>query len=161
MQLQEADIPSQARATALTIGSTVNTTLQAGTKGASEALNRFVDGDGQPRPANVDPASKDANAGPEPERKDFWDAFAAAGEARSQSQGPGGGGQKPRVEPERKEFWDEFASVAESRAARGPGALTGKSAGGSSSIGTAAMGKRKGAGSGGGAGGKEDGWEEW
>lgn len=67
---------------------------------------------------------------------DFWDDFAAAGEAR----------QAKKVEPERKDFWDDFAEAGEK--------LQSKKAEGKSSVGTAAMSKRKPA-------GKGDEWGEW
>lgn len=50
--------------------------IQSGTKTASESFNRFVEGESGP-------TSSKTSRTVEPERKDFWDSFAAAAEERS------------------------------------------------------------------------------
>jgi ADP-ribosylation factor GTPase-activating protein 1 len=117
--LAQADLAAQARATALQLGSTV----QQGTKGLNDQFQRFVDPDaGGPQQGGISrggrepPAKKDfwdsfgeAPAGPERERRGFWDEFAAVGESVQAKKGgasgssssigtsamkPGGGGKK-------------------------------------------------------------------
>jgi hypothetical protein len=132
---------------------------------ANETLTRFVDGpDGQRRPlassSGPPPAGPDSDklefwdsfaaAGDEarrkaaePERKDFWDDFAAAGDAK----------MAKRAEPERKDFWDEFSAIGDAKTAEKQTSSPAKK--GPSSVGTAAM--RKPAG---GGGAKEE-WGEW
>ena len=46
MQLQEADLANQAQRAAMNIQTAAQSTWQAGSKGASDALNRFVEGGG-------------------------------------------------------------------------------------------------------------------
>jgi ADP-ribosylation factor GTPase-activating protein 1 len=166
----------------------VSTTLQTGSRAATDTFTRFVEGEpgghrgigaGNATPT-VDPERKDfwddfADAGAsrqaaqhEPERKDFWDDFAAAGEQRMAG--------KAKVEPERKDFWDEFAAAGEARMQadqRGrmwddePGAGQAPKAAqkpqqadakGKGSVGTAALRKRGDTGDGAGKG--ED-WGSW
>jgi ADP-ribosylation factor GTPase-activating protein 1 len=149
--LAEADLAKQAQATALTIGGTVASTLQTGTRNATETLNRFVEGDDH-HAANP----HTAKTGPDEDKRDFWDSFASAGETRMAEQEAA---RKKKVEPERKDFWDEFASVGEQRAQQQQGKK-------GSSVGTAAM-RRPGGGAGASAGGaagakaKDDEWEQW
>jgi hypothetical protein len=90
-------------------------------------------------------AEKEKAKGPAPDKLDFWDDFAAAGEQRMAS--------KTKVAPEKKEFWDDFAEIGapKSSAAGGPAAQESKA---KSSVGTAALSKRKGAKEG-------DEWGEW
>jgi ADP-ribosylation factor GTPase-activating protein 1 len=85
-KLAEADIASQARNTAGTLGQT----LQSSAANAGTAFNRFVEGEG---PTNTRRA--------EPEKKDFWDAFGAP------PKGPA---------TDKQDFWDEFSSAGEARA---------------------------------------------
>jgi len=174
-QLQEADLTTQAQRAAAGLQSAAQTTWQAGSRGASDAFNRFVEGDGSSAggargPDNGHLAYGDDNGSAykgDPARKDFWDSFAAAGEERmaqkqqQQQQQP----RKTSVEPERKDFWDEFASIGEARAKAAQGAMFGAGAGGpaaaakaKSSIGTAAMSKKTQSGPAGKAG---DEWEDW
>jgi ADP-ribosylation factor GTPase-activating protein 1 len=92
--------------------------------------------------------------GPDEDKRDFWDSFASAGDARMAEQEAA---RKKKLEPERKDFWDEFASAGEQRVQQ-------QQMKKSSSVGTAAM-RRPGAGaSTGGAAGtkpKDDEWEQW
>ncbi len=74
----------------------------------------------------------------EPERKDFWDDFAAAGEERASLM--------KQQEPEKKDFWDDFAAIGEAK--RSPAKAK------KASVGTAAMRRPGGA-------GKGDEWGEW
>ena len=67
-QLAEADLATQARMTAASVGQTI----QTGTKGAAEQFNRFIDEGGKGGGAVRGGNSKLAT---EPERKDFWDTF--------------------------------------------------------------------------------------
>ncbi|OAT02613.1 zinc finger protein gcs1 [Blastomyces dermatitidis ER-3] len=82
-QLAETDLAAQARLAAAEVSRNVAT----GTRGAADALTRFVEGP---------PSSGSASGGSgsafgsqrrtlEPERKDFWDDFAALGEERRRS----------------------------------------------------------------------------
>jgi ADP-ribosylation factor GTPase-activating protein 1 len=126
----------------------VASTLQTGTRNATEAVNRFVEGDEH---HNAHPNAP--KSGPDEDKLDFWDSFASAGEARMAEQEAA---KKKKLEPERKDFWDEFASVGEQRVQQ-------QQAKKSSTVGTAAM-KRPGGGAGGAAGGtgkKDDEWEQW
>ena len=145
-QLSEADVAKQAQLAAMNIGGTVTSTLQTGSRNATEAFSRFVEGD-EHRPHNTNATRNQ----PDEDKRDFWDSFAEAGEVRAQA-------KKKPVEPERKDFWDEFAEVGAARSRAQNTALAPKS---KSSIGTAAM--RKPNASGGGAAGasKEDEWGEW
>lgn len=141
------------------------TTWQAGSRGASDAFNRFVEGgEGHPGQRNFDNgnlAYGEEEYRGDPDKKDFWDSFAAAGESRMAEKQ-----RKPKVEPERKDFWDEFASIGESKTktAQAGGMFGALGAGsqsaqkGKSSIGTAAMSKRAPSGPSGKAG---DEWEDW
>ncbi|KAF2434545.1 ArfGap-domain-containing protein [Tothia fuscella] len=150
-KLAEADLAKQAQATAFTIGGTVASTLQTGTRSATDTLSRFVDPDDSHNTAGAGP-----KLGPDDDKRDFWDSFASAGESRMAEQEAT---RKKRMEPERKDFWDEFASVGEQRVqAQQQQQQQSKS---KSSVGTAAM-KRPGGGSGAGATGKKDDeWEQW
>ncbi|KAK2766072.1 Zn finger-containing GTPase- Activating Protein for ARF [Arachnomyces sp. PD_36] len=127
-QIAESDFAAQARNTATHLGQNI----QTGALGAAEQFNRFVEGSDNPHASR----SHQQRQRVEPERKDFWDDFAALGEERS----TGAGGLSAR---------------------RGQGSSSG---GGSRSgaIGTAAM--KKGGSSGGGlsgtGGGKKDGWDD-
>ena len=156
MQLQEADLATQAQRAAMNIQTAAQTTWQAGSKGASDAFSRFVDGDDGKNLAYGEDSYKG-----DPDKKEFWDSFAAVGESRVQQR------QKKKQEPERQDFWDEFASIGESRAnAQQGGSMFGAlaaagtgTAKSKSSIGTAAMKKAP---SGPAAkGGGDDAWEEW
>jgi len=143
----------------MNIQTAAQSTWQAGSKGASDAFNRFVDGDDG---KNLD-YGEDSYKG-DPDKKEFWDNFAAAGESKVQQRRQQQ--QKKKQEPERKDFWDEFASIGESKTnAQQVGGIFGALAGGAgatkskSSIGTAAMKKAP---SGPAAkGGGDDAWEEW
>lgn len=66
-QLAEADLATQARLTAASVGQTIQTS----TKGAAESLNRFIDDGGRGAAARGGTARTAA----EPARKDFWDTF--------------------------------------------------------------------------------------
>jgi ADP-ribosylation factor GTPase-activating protein 1 len=163
------------------VSSTVSTTLQSGTKVASTTFHRFVEGDtpGQPRQAG---ASAGTRGGPEPDKVDFWDDFAATAEQRmaekeqEKAKGPdsdkldfwddfaAAGEQrmaaKSKVAPERKDFWDEFSAIGGAKgagAAASPAATAAQqeqAAKPKSSVGTAALSKRK-------PGKGEDEWGEW
>ncbi len=159
MQLQEADLANQAQRAAMNIQTAAQSTWQAGSKGASDAFNRFVEGgeDGKNLAYGEDSYKGD------PDKKEFWDSFAAVGESRVQQRQ-----QKKKQEPERQDFWDEFASIGESKAnaQQGGGSMFGALAAGTgtakskSSIGTAAMKKAPSAPAAKGGGG-DDAWEEW
>jgi len=143
----------------MNIQTAAQSTWQAGSKGASDAFNRFVEGDDNKNLAYGEDSYKG-----DPDKKDFWDSFAAAGENRVQQQQQE---QKKKQEPERKDFWDEFASIGESKTnAQQGGGMFGTLAGGAgatkskSSIGTTAM-KKPSSGPAAKGGGGEDGWEEW
>ena len=81
LQLQEADLATQARITAASVGQT----LQTGTRSAAENLNRFIDeggrgaraprADGRDGVIGASSGAKREGGGIEPERKDFWDSF--------------------------------------------------------------------------------------
>ena len=161
-QLQEADLASQAQRAAAGLHSAAQTTWAASSRGATDAFSRFVEGADTPRTGPDSAhlaygADADAYAG-DPDRKAFWDGFAAAGEARAAEKA-----RRPRAppEPDRKDFWDEFASIGEARArAQGAGAapgVGGAAAKAKSSVGTAAM-ARKGAA---GPAARADEWEDW
>lgn len=92
-QLAEADIASQARSTAGTLGQT----LQSSAANAGTAFNRFVEGDN---------ASNARYTAVQPERKDFWESFGAAPSGPSK---------------DKQDFWDEFASAGEARTSGGLG----------------------------------------
>jgi ADP-ribosylation factor GTPase-activating protein 1 len=51
--------------------------IQVGARGAADSFNRFVEGEGE----GHDEAAR--GRGPAPERKDFWDDFAALGAPQS------------------------------------------------------------------------------
>ncbi|PGG99582.1 ADP-ribosylation factor GTPase-activating protein 1 [Blastomyces parvus] len=81
--LAETDLAAQARLAAAEVSRNVTT----GTRGAADALSRFVEGP---------PSAGSASGGPgaafgsqrrtfEPERKDFWDDFAALGEEKKRT----------------------------------------------------------------------------
>jgi ADP-ribosylation factor GTPase-activating protein 1 len=130
-QLAEADIASQARTTAGTLGQT----LQSGVVNAGTQFNRFVEGDSSTHA----PTSGRRNA--EPERKDFWESFGAA------PKGPA---------KDKQDFWDEFADTAETRASAPAGMERKKPSG----IGTSAV-KKSGGGAGGMGEKKDGEWGEW
>lgn len=89
-QLAEADIASQARNTAGTLGQT----LQSGVANANTQFSRFVEGD-------ESSSSTGRRGAAEPERRDFWESFGAA------PKGPA---------KDKQDFWDEFATAGETRA---------------------------------------------
>lgn len=66
-QVAAADLTTSARVTAAQVAQTV----QTGTKGAKEQLSRFVEGEG--------PAESGVRRELEPEKREFWDSFGAAG----------------------------------------------------------------------------------
>jgi ADP-ribosylation factor GTPase-activating protein 1 len=86
---------------------------------------------------------------PDADKRDFWDSFAAAGEERAAANKKKSEPERKdfwdefsefgtkKKEPERKDFWDEFSNAGAARAQ----AQQGNKA--KSSIGTAAMSKRK------------------
>lgn len=85
--------------------------LQAGTRGAADSFSKFVEGDDR---------SDRPRAGPESEKRDFWDSF----------------GADPKGPPsEKKDFWDSFGGAGDSPQKSKP-----------TSIGTSAMKKPGGAG---------------
>lgn len=161
MQLQEADLASQAQRAAMNIQSAAQNTWQVGSKGASDAFNRFVEGDDGKTPAHGEDSYKG-----DPDKKEFWDSFAAVGESKVQQRQQQQ--QKKKPAPERQDFWDEFASIGENRAnSQHGGGMFGALAGGGagaakskSSIGTAAM-KKTSSGPAAKGGGGDDAWEEW
>ena len=136
-QLAEADLATQARTTAGTLGQT----LQSGVANANTQFSRFVEGGDSAHPSSS--SSRAPLSGQrEPERKDFWESFGAA------PTGPA---------KDKQDFLDEFGSAGEARAG---GGMAGKKPSG---IGTSAM-KKGGAGGGMGGGGgakKDDEWGEW
>ncbi|PGG98142.1 hypothetical protein AJ79_08965 [Helicocarpus griseus UAMH5409] len=74
--LAEADLAAQARLAA----AEVSRNVQTGTRGATDVFNRFVEGPSDPSRSR---SGSQRRAGMfEPERKDFWDDFAALGEER-------------------------------------------------------------------------------
>ena|ERR1700749_1650088 len=76
---------------------------------ANDTLSRLVEGtDGQHRPIG------EQAGGPDNDKLDFWDSFAAAGDERMQSQDAA---RKKAAEPERKDFWDDFSAAGEARTA--------------------------------------------
>ncbi len=75
MQLAEADLATQARLKAAQVAQNI----QSSTKTASESFNRFVEGESGQASAN---SSRDHD-NVDPERRDFWDNFAAAAADRS------------------------------------------------------------------------------
>lgn len=89
-KLAEADIASQARNTAGTIGAT----LQTGVVNAGTTFNRFVEGEST--------TSNARRGGPavEPEHKDFWESFGAPAKGPSK---------------DKQDFWDEFSTAGETR----------------------------------------------
>ncbi|OAX84082.1 hypothetical protein ACJ72_01540, partial [Emergomyces africanus] len=68
-QLAETDLAAQARLAA----SEVTRNVQTGTRGAADAFSRFVEG---PSAERISPGGSQRRTF-EPERKDFWDDFAA------------------------------------------------------------------------------------
>ena len=117
--------------------------MQTGARSATDTFSRFVEGD-EHHPGT-------AKSGPDPEKQDFWDSFASAGETRMAEQEAA---RKKKMEPERKDFWDEFASVGEQRVQQKT------SAGREQNVGAAAMRKNTPGGGRGGAA-KDDEWEQW
>ena len=139
-QLAEADLATQARTTAGTLGQT----LQSGVANANTQFSRFVEGGDSAHPSSSSRAPLSGQR--EPERKDFWESFGAA---------PAGPAK------DKQDFWDEFGSAGETRAGGGGGAggMAGKKPSG---IGTSAMKKGSaGGGMGGGGAKKDDEWGEW
>lgn len=124
-------------------------TLQQGSKGATSAFNRFVEGGSDDRAA-AGGYTNPNRVQPDADKRDFWDSFSAVSEERV--------APKKKVEPERKDFWDEFADAGAKKTAGGAGVGAAKA---KSSIGTAAMRKTNGGSAGGGEGKKEGEWEEW
>ncbi|EFR00621.1 ADP-ribosylation factor GTPase-activating protein GCS1 [Nannizzia gypsea CBS 118893] len=78
--LAESDLAAQARLAATEVGRNI----QTGTRTAADSFNRFVEGNDGPAggPRRAPGASSASARGFEPERKDFWDSFAAVGEER-------------------------------------------------------------------------------
>ncbi|RMJ26338.1 Zinc finger protein gcs1 [Aspergillus sp. HF37] len=70
--IAESDFAAQARVQATSVGQNI----QVGARGAADSFNRFVEGEG-----HDDEAAR--GRGPAPERKDFWDDFAALGAPQS------------------------------------------------------------------------------
>ncbi|KAI4702984.1 hypothetical protein J4E81_001857 [Alternaria sp. BMP 2799] len=140
-KLAEADLATQARTTAGTLGQT----LQSGVANANTQFTRFVEGGDSAHPSSSSSSSSRAplSGQREPERKDFWESFGAA---------PAGPAK------DKQDFWDEFGSAGEARAGAA-GGMAGKKPSG---IGTSAM-KKGGGGGGMGGGGakKDDEWGEW
>jgi ADP-ribosylation factor GTPase-activating protein 1 len=137
----------------MSISGTAYSTLQQGSRGATGVFNRFVEGEDH-HPNNASRAPLD------PDKRDFWDSFAAAGEEHTQQKKNEPERKdfwddfaeigKQKQEPERKEFWDEFSNAGAAKAAQ---QQAGKA---KSSIGTAAMGRRKPA-----EKKEEEGWGDW
>ncbi|KAJ4363532.1 Zn finger-containing GTPase- Activating Protein for ARF [Neocucurbitaria cava] len=130
-KLAEADIASQARTTAGTLGQT----LQSGVTNAGTTFNRFVEGE----------STSSSSSARQPERKDFWESF----------------GEPPKGPPkEKQDFWDEFASAGETRVnATSGGGGSSQQRSKPSGIGTSAM--KKNTGGAGGSAGKKDEWGDW
>ncbi|KAM5444573.1 ADP-ribosylation factor GTPase-activating protein gcs1 [Microsporum ferrugineum] len=84
--LAESDLAAHARLAA----TEVTRNIQTGTRTAADSFNRFVEGSGDPgghyRPSG---STSTSSRGFEPERKDFWDSFAALGEERERQTGTG------------------------------------------------------------------------
>lgn len=101
----------------MTIGGQAYTSFQAGSRQASDAIHKFVEGDDRPRRQlgrQPDGSYQSVEqVGPDAEHKDFWDDFATAAEARSETQQQQKRAQPTsrKVEPEKKDFWDEFSSI--------------------------------------------------
>jgi hypothetical protein len=159
-------------------------TLQSGSKAATNTLTRFIEGEDHRLHPGASPSAR--SSGPDPEHRDFWDDFNAAGEARSEEQHLVGGtaakksgpdpdkldfwddfaaagearasaqdANKKTAEPERKGFWDEFSTIGGAKTAGGTGAGT-SAVKAKSSIGTAAVRRPAGGGS-----KNNDEWSEW
>jgi ADP-ribosylation factor GTPase-activating protein 1 len=110
-QIASADLQTHARVLTQTVSTTiqtgskaVSTTLQTGSRAATDTFARFVEGEPGGAQRGIGPGAPAVD----PERKDFWDDFAAAGESRISA--------KKKAEPERKDFWDDFAAAGEARA---------------------------------------------
>ncbi|KAI9825101.1 MAG: Zn finger-containing GTPase- Activating Protein for ARF [Thelocarpon impressellum] len=111
-KLAEADLAAAARTHAATLGQN----LQAGTKGAADTFNRFVEGqDGAQRGARGQQAPLDES------KKDFWDSFGGAGAAAGGESAPkpsaigtaamrkgGGSGSKGKEEGWEDDKWEKF-----------------------------------------------------
>ncbi|KAI1944028.1 Zn finger-containing GTPase- Activating Protein for ARF [Ophidiomyces ophidiicola] len=76
--IAESDLAAQARLAAVEVGRNI----QTGARGATDSFSRFVEGPAS-GPGNHN-RSGPGNSRFEPERKDFWDDFAALGEERNQ-----------------------------------------------------------------------------
>ncbi|KDB25154.1 hypothetical protein H109_03018 [Trichophyton interdigitale MR816] len=78
--LAESDLAAQARLAATEVGRN----LQTGTRTAADSFHRFVEGSDGPAggPHRTTGSASASSKGFEPERKDFWDSFAALGEER-------------------------------------------------------------------------------
>jgi ADP-ribosylation factor GTPase-activating protein 1 len=127
----------------------VASTVQSGTRNATDALSRFVEGD--EHHSGIAPKAG-PKSGPDADKLDFWDSFASAGESRMAEQEAA---RKKKMEPERKDFWDEFATVGEQRTQQQQASKA------RSSVGTAAMRKPAGGSGIGGNAKKDDEWEQW
>jgi len=75
LQLTEADLATQARLKAAQVAQNI----QSGTKSASNSLSRFVEGEANHASTN----SSRSHDTLDPDKRDFWDSFAAAAEERS------------------------------------------------------------------------------
>ncbi|KAF3482488.1 uncharacterized protein GIQ15_05247 [Arthroderma uncinatum] len=84
--LAESDLAAQARVAA----TEVTRNLQTGTRTAADSFNRFVEGSDGPGGSHR-PSASGSSRGFEPERKDFWDTFAAVGEERQRQASAGAG----------------------------------------------------------------------
>ncbi|KAL8792489.1 MAG: hypothetical protein Q9195_004945 [Heterodermia aff. obscurata] len=78
-KIAEADLTTQARQTALSVGQSI----QTGTKGAADSLNKFIDEGGS---SGGGRGAKSV----EPERRDFWDSFGAAAPETTTTKKAGG-----------------------------------------------------------------------
>ena len=102
LQIAEADLATQARQTALSVGQSI----QTGTKGAADSINKFIDEGGS--------GSGRGTKAVEPERRDFWDSFGAAPETAKKAgaigtaamKKGGGGGKEDGWGKDDK--WDDF-----------------------------------------------------
>ena len=75
LQLAEADLATQARLKAAQVAQNI----QSGTKTASDSFSRFVEGEANHASTN----SSRARDTVDPDKREFWDSFAAAAEERS------------------------------------------------------------------------------
>lgn len=134
--------------------------VQSGTKVAADSFNRFVEGDEGYTAVGKGSRGVRAGAGPDGEKRDFWESFGAApkGPARDKQDFWDSFGAAPAGPPaEKRDFWDDFSAAGEARMAQHEGGGAG------ASVGTAAM-RNTGAGKGkapASGGGKDEEWKEW